>query len=80
MSNETLSQLDLDDLIVSNPEILGGRRVFRNTRVPVEALFDNLAAGMSLDQILVSFKTLDKADVVRVLELMSARLAEPKAA
>ncbi len=73
-------ELDLDDLIVSNPEILGGRRVFRHTRVPVEALFDNLAAGMSLDQILSSFKTLDRSDVVRVLELTSAHLAAPKAA
>lgn len=72
--------LDLDDLITSNPDILGGRCVFRNTRVPVEALFDNLAAGMSLDQILASFKTLDRSDVVRVLELTSARLAEPRAA
>jgi uncharacterized protein (DUF433 family) len=80
MFDDSLSQLSIDDLIVSNPEILGGRRVFRNTRVPVEALFDNLAAGMSLDQILMSFKTLDRADVVRVLELMSAQLADPQAA
>jgi uncharacterized protein (DUF433 family) len=72
--------LDLDDLITSDPEILGGRRVFRNTRVPVEALFENLAAGMSLDQILSSFRTLDRSDVVRVLELTSARLADPIAA
>ena len=72
--------LDLDDLITSDPEILGGRRVFRNTRVPVEALFENLAAGMSLDQILTSFQTLDRSDVVRVLELTSARLADPRAA
>ncbi len=80
MSEDILLQLDLDDFIVSNPEILGGRRVFRNTRVPVETLFDNLAAGMSLDQILSSFKTLDRADVVRVLELTSAHLAQPDAA
>ena len=72
--------LDLDDLIASNPDILGGRRVFRHTRVPVEALFDNLAAGMSLDQILASFKTLDRSDVVRALELTSAKLAAPRAA
>ena len=74
------ADLELDDLITSDPEILGGRRVFRGTRVPVEALFENLAAGMSLDQILSSFKTLDRADVVRVLELTSARLAAPRAA
>ena len=61
--------LDLDDFITFNPEILGGRRVFRGTRVPIEALFDNLADGMSLDEILDSFPTLDRADIVRVLEL-----------
>ncbi len=72
--------LDLDDLITSSPEILGGRRVFRNTRVPVEALFDNLAAGMSLDEILDDFPTLDRADVVRALELTSSRLFETRAA
>ena len=71
---------ELDDLIVSNSEILGGARVFRGTRVPVEALFDNLADGMSLDEILSNFKTLDRADVVRVLELTSALLASPRAA
>jgi uncharacterized protein (DUF433 family) len=72
--------LDLDDLITSSPEILGGARVFRGTRVPVEALFDNLAAGMSLDEILDDFPTLDRTDVVRVLELTSSRLFPSKAA
>ena len=71
--------LDLDDLITSSPEILGGARVFRGTRVPVEALFDNLAAGMSLDEILDDFPTLDRTDVVRVLELTSSRLFPSKA-
>jgi len=70
----------LDDLIVSNPEILGGAPVFRGTRVPIEALFDNLADGHALDEIIDSFPTLDRADVVRVLELTSARLAAPRAA
>jgi uncharacterized protein (DUF433 family) len=72
--------LGLDDLIVSNPEILGGRRVFRGTRVPVEALFENLADGMSLDEILDDFPTLDRADVVKVLELTSSRLFPSQAA
>jgi uncharacterized protein (DUF433 family) len=61
--------LELDDLITSNADILGGRLVFRGTRVPVETLFENLAGGMSLNQILNSFPTLDRADFVRVLEL-----------
>jgi len=77
---DSADRTTLDDLIVSDPEVLGGRRVFRNTRVPVEALFENLADGLSLDEILEEFETLNRDDVVRVLELTSARLARPRAA
>lgn len=71
---------DLDELIVSDPEVMGGRRVFRNTRVPVEVLFENLADGMSVDEILDEYETLDPNDVKRVLELTSSALAHPRAA
>ncbi len=70
----------LNDLITSDPEVMGGRRVFRHTRVPVEVLFENLADGMSLDEILDQYETLDRKDVVRVLELTSIALARPRAA
>ena len=70
----------LEELITADPEVMGGRRVFRNTRVPVEVLFENLADGMSLDEILEQYETLDRDDVVRVLELASANLARPRAA
>ena len=70
----------LDDLVTSGPEVLGGRRVFRGTRAPVEILFENLAEGMSIDEILDQYESLDRDDVVRVLELASATLAHPKAA
>jgi uncharacterized protein (DUF433 family) len=70
----------LDDLVTSDPGVMGGRRVFRGTRVPIEALFENLADGMSLDEILVQFQTLDRGDIVRVLELTAAELARPRAA
>jgi len=70
----------LDELIVSNPRVMGGRRVFRGTRVPVEVLFDNLADGLSVDEILEEYGTLDRDDVVRVLQLTSIRLAHPRAA
>jgi uncharacterized protein (DUF433 family) len=70
----------LDDLVTSDPEVLGGRRVFRGTRVPIEVLFENLADGMSIDGILDEYQTLDRDDVVRVLELAAATLAHPRAA
>ena len=80
MSDDISSRPSLDDLIVSTPGILGGRPVFRGTRVPVEVLFENLADGMSLDEILDQYRTLERGDIVRVLELTAERLAPPQAA
>lgn len=70
----------LDDLITSRPDVMSGRRVFRGTRVPVEVVFENLADGMSLDEILDQFEMLTRDDVVRVIELAAAELARPRAA
>jgi uncharacterized protein (DUF433 family) len=72
----------LESLITSTPEVMGGRRVFRGTRVPVEVVFENLADGMSLDEILVEYPTLDRQDVVAVIELTARAIAtgEHKAA
>ena len=39
----------------SDPEILGGTRVFAGTRVPVQTLIDYLEAGETLDAFLDSF-------------------------
>ena len=72
--------LTLDDLIASDPEVLSGRQVFRGTRVPIEVLFENLADGMSIDEILDQYDTLNRDDVVRVLELMPSMLSRPRAA
>lgn len=77
--NDTLEPT-LDDLIVSDPAVMAGRRVFRGTRVPVEILFENLADGMSLDDILAEYETLKRADIVRVLELTASDMARPRAA
>ena len=80
MTTEREEPLSLDDLITSDPGILGGRRVFRRTRVPVEVVFENLADGLSIEDILEDYPTLDRGDVVQVLQLASAGLAAPKAA
>lgn len=72
--------LRLDDLVTSDPAVMGGRRVFRGTRVPVEVLFENLADGLSLDEILDAYESLDRDDVIAVLELTARSLAAPRAA
>jgi len=61
-------------VIVRDPEILGGRPVFRGTRVPVEVLFDNLEDGLSLDEIVASYPSLDKADLIACLEQACAHV------
>jgi len=55
-------------VLVRDPEILGGRAVFCGTRVPVEVLFENLADGLSIDEIVESYPSLDRRDVVACLK------------
>ena len=54
--------------ITIDPEIHSGTPVFRGTRVPVQTLFDNLADGYTLDQILDEYPSLRRQDVIKVLE------------
>jgi len=61
-------------VIVRDPEILGGRPVFRGTRVPVEVLFENLEDGLSIDEIIESYPSLNKDDVIACLEGACASL------
>jgi uncharacterized protein (DUF433 family) len=52
----------------SNPDVMGGRLVFRDTRIPIEVLFENLADGMSLDEILDAYPTLNREDAIAAIE------------
>ncbi|MSP02287.1 MAG: DUF433 domain-containing protein [Acetobacteraceae bacterium] len=62
------------NVIIRDPEILGGRPVFRGTRVPVEVLFENLEDGLSIDEIIESYPSLNKEDVIACLEGACASL------
>ena len=53
--------------ITSDPEILSGTTVFRGTRVPVAALLDNLAAGLTLHEFLDNFPTVTREQALQVL-------------
>jgi uncharacterized protein (DUF433 family) len=52
----------------SDPGILGGTPVFVGTRVPVQTLFDYLAAGDPLDEFLSHFPTVQREQAVKALE------------
>jgi uncharacterized protein (DUF433 family) len=42
------ASLTQDDIISRDPETMGGTPVFAGTRVPIQALFDDLMGGESL--------------------------------
>ena len=55
-------------VIISDPEILGGAPVFRGTRVPVAALFENLEDGAQVSQFVEWFPGVSLEQVRAVLE------------
>jgi uncharacterized protein (DUF433 family) len=57
-----------DSVIVKDPQILGGEPVFRNTRVPFQALIDYLEGGQSLDEFLLDFPTVSRDAAIASLE------------
>jgi uncharacterized protein (DUF433 family) len=56
------------NIVTSDPEILGGTPVFAGTRVPVAVLFENLADGLTLDEILDSYPTLTREKALAALQ------------
>jgi uncharacterized protein (DUF433 family) len=58
--------------ITVSPDVLGGIPVFSGTRVPVQALFDHLEAGDSLDVFLESFPDVRREQAISVLEASAA--------
>ena len=55
------------DAVESLPGKVSGALVFRGTRVPVAALFENLRDGATVDQFLEWFPGVQRADVEAVL-------------
>jgi uncharacterized protein (DUF433 family) len=66
-------------VIIKDPDILGGTPVFRGTRVPIQALFDYLEGGETLEEFLQGFPTVSREAAVAALDeakhLLLARTA-----
>jgi uncharacterized protein (DUF433 family) len=62
--------------VTVDPEILGGKPVFTGTRVPVDALWNNLADGATLDEFLEWFPTVPREDAEALLRFGYRSLAE----
>jgi uncharacterized protein (DUF433 family) len=70
IEEETIERLPIN----IDPEIMSGTPVFEGTRVPVDALINNLAAGISLDEFLENFPTVNREQALAVLKFSSETL------
>ena len=55
-------------VLVKQKDVLGGVPVFRDTRVPFQALLDYLEGGQTLDDFLKDFPTVSRASAIGALE------------
>jgi uncharacterized protein (DUF433 family) len=58
----------MENVIVRDPNILGGVPVFKSTRVPFQALLDYLEEGQTLDDFLTDFPTVSRDAAIAALE------------
>jgi len=63
--------------VESVPGKVSGAWVFRETRVPVAAVFENLEDGLRIDQIVRMFDGLTREQVKAVLDFTARSLEAP---
>lgn len=61
-----------------DPETMSGTPVFTGTRVPIQALFDYIETGETLDEFLENFPTVKKEFALQVLKMASKTLTSEK--
>jgi uncharacterized protein (DUF433 family) len=78
-----ISSMSLTDRIVVTPGVRSGKPCIKGTRITVYDVLEYLAGGMSEDQILTDFPSLNRDDIRACLAFAAARerrLAVPPAA
>jgi uncharacterized protein (DUF433 family) len=56
------------NVIIKDPNILGGEPVFRGTRVPFKVLTDYLEGGDTLDQFLEEYPSVSREVAIAAIE------------
>jgi uncharacterized protein (DUF433 family) len=60
----------MENVISVNPKVMHGAACFAGTRVTVRTLFDHLEAGYTIDQFLEQFPTVQRNQVMQLLETL----------
>jgi len=67
---------ELQGVIHSDPEIMGGTPVFVGTRVPLQNLIDYLEGGESVEDFLEAFPAVKRQQVIAVIEAGKLKMLE----
>jgi uncharacterized protein (DUF433 family) len=64
-------------VVESVPGKMSGAWVFKGTRMPVSAIFENIESGASIDDIMQWYEGLDREQVKAVIEFAVRSLDRP---
>ncbi len=67
---------DLNGVVHSDAEIMGGTPVFVGTRVPLQNLIDYLEGGESIEDFLDGFPSVKRQQVIAVIEAAKFKMLE----
>ena len=56
--------MEYKDRIISDPDIMLGKPVIKGTRIPVELLLRKSSEGMSIQELLEAYPSLEKEDML----------------
>jgi uncharacterized protein (DUF433 family) len=60
----------MEEVISVNPKVMHGAACFAGTRVTIQTLFDHLQAGYTIDGFLEQFPTVDREQVLKLLDAL----------
>lgn len=64
------------DRITHRPGLMGGKATIRGMRVTVGMIVAQIAAGVSVDQLLADYPYLEREDIVQALQYAAWRMQE----
>jgi len=57
--------------IERNPKVLGGKPIFKGTRIPIYLILDYLSAGETIENILENYPQLSKESILEAIKYAS---------
>lgn len=76
-SEHNMEQLER---ITQHPDVMGGKACIRNMRVTVSMIVNQMAAGHTIEQVLIDYPYLEKEDVMQALRYAAWRTGEREVA